>query len=137
MAVSRRAWVRAALSAGVLYLIIGRGFAVPTDNVRVWRLAAWVLSAAVYTMHIWYEHFRLRSGRRSTALHVALAVAIGGFGLAVAGMIRSMTAATGFRPRWFLAVVVWPIVTAVPAYVVALLVAAMLARFSPRNEYLP
>ncbi|MFN2637573.1 MAG: hypothetical protein ABR585_11135 [Gemmatimonadaceae bacterium] len=133
MAASRKAWVRAALIAGVAYLIIGRVFAVPTDNVRVSRLAAWVVSAAVYAVHIWDEHGRLRSRSRSTAMHVAFAVAMGAFGLAVAGMIRSMTTPTGFRPRWFLAIVVWPIVTAVPAYVVALLLAATLARFS-RSE---
>jgi hypothetical protein len=44
----RQAWVRAALLVGVAYFLIGRLFALPSSHVRVWRLAAWVVSGGVY-----------------------------------------------------------------------------------------
>jgi hypothetical protein len=128
----RQAWVRAALLVGVVYLLIGRLFALPTDHVRVWRLAAWVVSGAAYAAHIGYEHFRLRNSPRVTALHVALAVAIGAIGLAVAGMMHSLSTTSVIRPAWLLALVIWPAVTAVPALLVALVAGAVLARL-PRS----
>lgn len=127
----RRRWIRAALLAGAIYLLIGRLFAQPSENVRAWRLAAWLLGGVVFAIHIWYEHFRLRSSHRVTALHVAAAVAIGAFGLAVAGMMHSLSAVSTIRPVWFLALLLWPAVTGVPAFLVALVIAALLSRFAP------
>jgi hypothetical protein len=124
----RQAWVRAALLLGVIYFLIGRVFTLPADHVRVWRLAAWMVSGCAYAAHIGYEHFRLRNSPRPTAAHVALAVAIGAFALAVAGMIHSLSRASGIRPAWLLALVIWPAVTAIPAFLGALVVAAMLPR---------
>jgi hypothetical protein len=126
----RQAWVRAALLVGAAYFLIGRVFALPSDNVRVSRLAAWMLSGLAYAAHIWYEHFRLRNSPRLTALHVATAVAIGGFALAVAGMIHSLSTAPAIRPAWILALVLWPAITAVPAFLGALVAAAVLTRVS-------
>jgi hypothetical protein len=128
----RQAWFRAALLVGVVYLLVGRLFALPATHLRGWRLAAWVVSGAAYAAHIGYEHFRLRTSPRVTALHVALAVVIGAFGLAVTGMIHSLSSASAIRPAWLLALVLWPAVTAVPAFLVALLVGAALARL-PRS----
>jgi len=128
-ATRRRAWIRAALLVGLAYFLIGRVFAAPATNQHLWRLAAWVLSGAVYAAQIWYEHFRLRSPPRSTALHAALAVAIGAFLLALAGMIRSLSTES-LRPAWLLALVIWPAVTAAPAFLVAFVAAAVLARLT-------
>ena len=125
----RRKWIRAALLVGAVYLAIGRVSASQSDNVRAWRLAAWLLSGAIFAAHIWYEHSLLRSHHRLTAFHAAVAVAIGAFGLAVAAMIHSLSTAAGFRPVWFLALLLWPAVTAVPAFLVALLIAALLTHF--------
>lgn len=121
-------WVPAALLFGAAYFLIGRLFTLPADHVRLWRLAAWIASGGVYAAHIWYEHFRLRSPARSTALHIAVAVAIGGFTLAVAGMIHSLATTSAIRPTWLLALVIFPAVTAVPAYVGALVAVAMIRR---------
>jgi hypothetical protein len=128
----RQVWVRSALLVGVVYFLIGRGFAAPASHVQMWRLAAWVFSGAVYAAHIAYEHFKLRNPPRITALHAALAVAIGAIGLAVAGMIHSLSVASTIRPAWLLALIVWPAVTAVPAFLVAWLAGAVLARL-PRS----
>jgi hypothetical protein len=123
-------WIRAALLAGAIYLLIGRVFALPFDLLREWRPAAWVLSGATYVTHIWYEHFRLRSPHRLTALHVAVSVAIAAFGLAVAAMIYSVSPVANTGPVWFLAFVLWPAVTGVPAFLIALLIAALLSHFA-------
>lgn len=69
--------------------------------------------------------------------YVALAVAIGAFGLAVAGMVRSLPTGSGVRPLWLLALVLWPAVTAVPAFLVAWIAGAALTRFPRRPETLP
>jgi hypothetical protein len=124
----RQAWVRAALLLGVAYFLIGRLFAWPTNHVHAWRLAAWIVSGGVYAAHIAYEHFRLRHSPRVTAVHSAVAVTIGAFGLAVAGMIHSLSTTSAIRPAWLLALVLWPAVTAVPAFFGALVAGAVLRR---------
>lgn len=129
---SRQSWVWAALLAGAIYCGVGRVFALPASHVRVWRLAAWVVSGGVYAAHIGYEHFRLRSSPGFTALHAAVAVAIGALGLAIAGMIHSLSIESEIRPAWLLAMVIWPAATAVPAFLGAWVAGAVLARISPR-----
>jgi hypothetical protein len=124
-------WVRAALLVGVLYLVAGLGFGelarlASSNQVReAWRLAAWAISAAAFAAHVGYEHFRLRSPPKITAFHAALAVALGAFGLAVAAALHGRAV---HRPFPAFALAVWPIATAVPAFVVALIVAAVLTR---------
>jgi hypothetical protein len=124
----RRAWIPVAFLVGIIYFIIGRVFAQSANHAHTWRMAAWILSLVAYATHIWYERSRLRSSLRSTALHVAVAVAIGAFALAMSGMIRSLSAASGIRPAWLLSLVAWPAITAVPAFLVALVAGALLSR---------
>jgi len=130
--VSSRSWVRALLLVAVAYAAIGIVFArlaVDANHVRVWRLAAWLASAVVAAAHIWYEQYRLGSSPRPTALHAAGAVALGAFGLALAANVHWLFAGThGQRPP-LLALPVWPVVTALPAFLAALAIAAVLARF--------
>jgi hypothetical protein len=125
----RKEWIRAALLVGAVYFLIGIVFA---NHVHGWRLAAWLISAVAYAAHIGYEHFRLRNPPRSAALHVAVAVAIGAFALVIAGMLHSLSTASTIRPAWLLALVVWPAVTALPAFLVALVAGAILSR-RPRS----
>ncbi len=124
----RHAWVRAALLAGGVYLLIGRLFPQPAHHLFAWRLAAWIASGVAYAAHIGYEHFRLRNSPRAAALHVAAAVALGAFALAVAGMIHSLSITSAIRPAWLLALVSWPAVTAVTAIIVAFVAGAVLRR---------
>src|SRR5437899_10715729 len=121
----------------VVYVVIGIVFGVlaksgDANHVRLWRLAAWVASAAVAAVHIGYEHYRLGSSPRPTAVHAAGAVALGAFGLAVAANVHWLFAATRDQHLPLLALVAWPVITALPAFIVALAVAAVLARFSRR-----
>lgn len=135
----RKPWIRAVIFVGVVYFVVGYGSAAldpsVSDQARfMWRLAAWVVSAAVYAAHIGYEHFRSGNSPRATALHAALAVAVGAFLLAVAATVHA-GAVPSHAPyrRYLLALAVWPIVTAVPAFLVALAVAAVLARLPTRR----
>lgn len=128
----RQVWVRAALLVGVAYFLIGRLFAAPATHVHAWRLAAWAFSGALFAAHIAYEHFKLRNPPRTMALHAALAVAIGAIGLAIAGMIHSLSITSTIRPAWLLALIAWPAITAVPAFLVALVAGTVLARL-PRS----
>jgi len=119
----------------VAYAAIGIVFAalaVDANHVRVWRLAAWVASAVVAAAHIWYEQYRLGSSPRPTALHAAGAVALGAFGLALAANVHWFFAGTPGQHPPLLALPVWPVITALPAFLVALAAAAVLAHFSRR-----
>ena len=126
----RQTWARAVVLVGVAYALIGIAFAQPANHVRVWRLAAWLVSAAVYAAHIGYERFGLRNPPRRAAFHVALAVALGAFGLAVGAIIHSLSVASTTQHRHLLlvALVVWPILTGLPAFLVALGVSTVLLR---------
>lgn len=87
---SRTRWRHAVVLFGVVYTFVGIAFAMPASHAKFWRLAAWVVSAFAYATHIGYELFPLRNLPRSAALHIALAVALGAFGLAVGANIHSL-----------------------------------------------
>jgi hypothetical protein len=115
---------------GVGYALVGIVFALPATHVQAWRLAAWVVSAIGYAAHIGYERFRLRNSPRSAAMHITFAVALGAFGLAVGANIRSLStvSTTQHRHLLLLSLGIWPVMTAVPAFLVALGAHIVLAR---------
>ncbi len=122
------------LIVALLYLVIGIATAALARQAGVaWRLAAWLMSAALFAAHIAYEHARLRSPPRTTALHAALAVALGAFGLAAAATAHAVATAS-FRGAFAIALVAWPILTGLPAYLVALALAAGLSLARPTKE---
>jgi len=127
---SRRRWQWAVILLGVAYLVVGVTFgalagSVSSNRMRVtWRLLAWLLSGAAFAAHIGYEHFQLRDSPATTAFHASLAVALGAFGLAVAANVH--THGSGLSHRLSVALLAWPVVTAVPAFVVALGAARLL-----------
>jgi len=94
----------------------------------MWRLGAWLLAALAFVIQIALEHFRFRNSPARTALLASASVSIGAFALAVAANIHALTAGTGNRRLLALALLLWPIITGVPAFIVALVVAAGLAR---------
>ena len=126
----RPPWLGTVILLGGLYLAIGiasaalAGAAASNQLRSFWRLSAFVISAVVFAAHIAYEHFRLRNTARPTAWHASLAVAFGAFALALAANIHDLGSASGYRPRMLIALVAWPLLTAVPAFIVALVVAA-------------
>ena len=115
----------------VVYLVVGVAFPNPPAANRMqflWRLAAWLTCLLAFAIHIGLEHLKLRHSPRKTSLHAAASVALGAFGLAAAANIHVLTTGTGNKRLLALALVIWPIITGVPAFVVALSTAAVLAR---------
>lgn len=135
---NRASWIRAAIAAGVAYFVIGRGSAeldpfVPDAGRFAWRLASWILSAIVFATHIGYERRRIGSAPRAMALHVSAAVGFGGFLLAAAAMVHAwIVEPQASHTRFLLALILWPVITALPAFVVALLAGTVLARLPRR-----
>ena len=133
----RQRWLSTAILVGALYLAVGiasaalAGAAVSHQMRSFWRLSAFAISAVVFGAHIAHEHFRRRNTVRPTAWHASVAVAIGAFALALQANIHDLGSASGYRPRMLIALVAWPLLTAVPAFVVALAAAAGLARTRP------
>src|SRR2546425_6301695 len=101
METSHKNWLGTAILVGVVYLAVGlisaalAGSAASHRMVVVWRLAAWVISAAAFGAHIWHEQVRLGTPPRTTAWHTSAAVWLGGFGLA--GAAGEPEPATGTR----------------------------------------
>jgi hypothetical protein len=84
-------------------------------------------SAVAFAIHIGYEHFRLRNSPRITASHVSIAVALGALALAVSANVHGYVVGSSNKRPLAFALVAWPAITAVPAFVVALVAAAGLA----------
>src|SRR5438105_13654375 len=124
---------RAVIFVGIVYFVVGYGSAaldpsIPDRARFAWRLAAWVVSAVVFAAHIGREHSRLSASPRATAMYAAAAVALGGFLLAAVATVHAAAVAS-HAPYWrfLVALVLWPIITALPAFVVALVAGAVLA----------
>src|SRR5215475_12237229 len=129
-------WMLAVILFGMAYLFVGVAFPNPSASNEMqfmWRLAAWLTSAVAFAIHIGLEHFRRRNSPRRTALHASVAVALGAFALAAAANIHALTAGTGNHGLLALALVIWPILTGVPAFVAAFAAAAGLARVRPNG----
>src|SRR5262245_20298247 len=130
-------WLPGVILFGMVYLVVGVVFPNPSVSSKMqfmWRLAAWLTSTVAFAIHIGLEHFRLRNSPRRTALHASASVALGAFALAAAANIHALTAGTGNQGLLALALVIWPIITGAPAFVVALAAAAGLARVRPNDK---
>ena len=136
---SPRRWLRVAVPLGLVYALVGVVFAMPHHDVHAWRLAAWIVSAAGYAAQIGHEHFQLRSSPILTGWHVAFAVALGAFGLSAVANIHSLSIAIPDQQRHLLrlSLAIWPLITALPAFVGALTAALGLARVFPVNASAP
>ena len=113
-----------ALAVAAVYITVGIGFAPYTRWTNpqhgAWRFASWMICALAYAVQISVERWRLGSSPLATALHCATAAASGGLVLGIA---------IG-RPS---AIVAFPLVVGIPAFVVALIVAALF-RFTPSGS---
>jgi hypothetical protein len=124
----RKSWVAAAMVAGVSYFLIGFGFAAFARwktlglTALTWNRLAFLFSAIVFAAHIIYENTRIDGTPRKTAWRSSLAVALGAFGLALAANIHDLGSPAGYRQRMLVALIAWPLITAVPAFFAALIV---------------
>jgi len=120
-----------------MYVFIGVGLPAlydPPDarRLQLWRLAAWAVAAVVGMAHIAFEQRRSGSTPRTTAFVAAVAVALGGLGLAISANLHWLAGPRTEKAPW-LAIPVWPIMTGLAIFPVAFVTAAMLARFSRRT----
>ena len=121
------------LLCGIAYLVVGIAFPNPpaSDPMQfAWRLAAWAICGFAFTTHIALEHFRFRNSPWRTALHVSVAVAFGALGLALAANIHARATGTGNLRLLALALLIWPIMSGIPALLVAWGLVAGLTRLS-------
>jgi hypothetical protein len=131
----KTAAVRIALFVGSMYLVAGivfGGFAgrAASAQTRVaWRWAAWIVSGTLFGAHILYEQVRLSTSPKFAALHASAAAAVGAFGLAVAANVHAyFVSAHEHALMLALSLAIWPLMTALPAFVVALVAALLFAR---------
>src|SRR5262245_143231 len=127
--------VRIALFLGFMYLVVGivfgelAGRASSAQTRVAWRWAAWLASGALFGAHILYEQLRVRTSPKIAALHVSAAAALGAFGLAAAANIHAyVVSAHEHALMLALSLAIWPLMTALPAFVVALVAALLFAR---------
>ena len=146
MHVSDNPSLRPLFLAAILYGVVGivtarLAGATPSPQMRTtWRLAAWLLSLATFFGHVTFERRRLRAPVRKAATYVDLPVgarfgklvakrdelgvvlynADTAFAWAGVGPVRMHWGGTDFRRVIGLSVVLWPIMTGVPAFLAAL-----------------
>jgi len=131
----KAAALRAVLFLGIVYCAVGIAFgllagrASSHQGLVAWRWAAWAVSAIAFGAHIVYEQLWVRTSPRSTALHVSCAAGLGAFGLAVAPNVDGLILSP-YRPSPLvvLSLAIWPVITALPAFFVALVAATLFAR---------
>jgi len=118
-----RAWMFVLASAG--YVLAGAGTAFLAGSassaaaVKAWRLGSWLFSLLIFGCHFAGER-RLRSGPVSSARILASAVALGACGVAALGPLRAHWGDPARSRLVLLSIVAWPLITGVPAFLVAL-----------------
>jgi len=130
---SRQPQLRTLVLFGAVYFAFGMAFATfaswsASNSMReTWNRLGFLTSAVAFAVHIGYEHFRLRNSPFITASHVSIAVALGAFALAVNANVHGYRVGSSHQRLLAFALVAWPAITAIPAFVVALILAAGLA----------
>jgi len=125
----RRLWI--ALAVGASYALVGlaasamSGRASSPPGRTAWRLAAWAASVGAFLVQVVVGRARLRIPARSAAADAALAAALGALVLAAVAIARSI-AHGALGPRLALALVLWPVLVAIPAFVIGFGLAAMI-----------
>ena len=97
-----------------------------------WNVTSFVVSLVVFAVHIGYEYFGIGNRPLIVAWHASLAVALGSFLLAVSANINSFRVANANHGLLAIALVVWPLMVRIPAFVVALIAAGALKFIRPR-----
>ena len=133
-------WYNAALVVGLGYFAITvttgamAAIAATGRGLFLWRLSAFAFCGLVFLAHIAYEQFRLRNTPKTTAVHTSLAVAIGALALAISANLNDVVIASTYRIRMLLALLIWPILTAVPAFIAAFVLAFLCRKLLVRRR---
>ena len=134
METSRRMrWLRTVIPFGVAYLVVGivtaqlAGSAASIQARTAWRLVAWGVSVLLFASQLVAERIRFNNATLRSALHTSAAVALGALALAAAGPVRSHWG-TDTQQRALMALLLWPVLTGLPSFLVALGAGAVLDR---------
>ena len=133
----KRSWILFSLLTGATYTFIGLSFTVfggwsgSNRGIVAWRIASFVASLIVFATHIGFEHFTLANRPVAVALHAATGVGLGAFGTAVAANIHAIGVADANHRNLAISLVVWPLMTGIPAFMVALIGALALRWWRP------
>ena len=120
-----------ALLAAVVYPAVGIGFAILDSSsgpaqIHFWRLAAWVVSALVFGAHLLHEQRTRSAAPLQVAAHVSAGVALGAFLLAVWVLLQGhLSGARTQSPLAPLALILFPLLTGIPAFVAGVGVAGL------------
>ena len=117
----------------VAYIAVGivtADFAASAASIQgqtAWRLIAWGVSLLVYGAQLIVERVRFNSTTLRTALRASGAVAIAAFALAAAGPVWTHWGKPD-QQRALTALLLWPVLTGLPAFVLALGAGAVIGR---------
>jgi hypothetical protein len=118
-------WLRTVIPFGVAYVVVGivtadlAGSAGSARARSAWRLAAWGVSALLFGSQLVAERIRFKNTTLRSALHTSAAVALGALALAAAGPVRAHWG-TDTQQRAVMALLLWPALTGIPSFLVAL-----------------
>src|SRR5262245_13209118 len=125
---------------GASYFAVGHasailaGVAASRQMLLFWRWSAFIICGIIFGAHIAYEHYRICNRSRPTAWITSVAVAFGGLAFALAANVHELSSASDYRPRMLLALLTWPLLTGVAAFIVALVVASGLRVLAERRS---
>jgi hypothetical protein len=136
----RSKYIKLIISFGLIYLVIGILSALitnpmePTGMQTSLRLLALALAIAAFVYHIRLELFKSNNSILRTALYAAIATAIGTFLLAVMANIHSILTAAENKDQLPLALIVWPAVTGLLAFLGGSVVAKIFSLIRLRRK---
>ncbi len=136
----KQSWLKVMILSSTLYLLIGIIFPLfskslsPREIPNLWRLLSFLTSAFVYGIHIGYEHSRLHNTPLQIAFHTSLAVALGAIVLAGFINIEALWANPGNHNSLLTAIFLWPLITGVPAFIVAVIIAIGIAKIKNKTN---
>lgn len=129
------------LLCGAVYAVVGlvfgelAGTSASATTRFAWRWAAWIVSAVTFGAHLGYEHLVRQRAPRRVAWYVALAAALGAFGLAAGANVHNWQSPTRAHSQMLVvSLLIWPVITLVPAFIVAFLGSLMLERIIGRHN---
>jgi hypothetical protein len=133
---SRPGWIGRAILYALIYVVIGIVFGALAGRsgfggARFWRFAAWLCSAIAFGTHIQFERVTIGRSAMAAACHAAVAAAIGAFLLAVSAIMHRQAAGLPRSGLLGLALVIWPCMTAVAAFLVGMAAAMLMQPRSP------
>lgn len=133
---TRPGWLGRALVYALIYVVIGVVFGALAGRsglvgARFWRFAAWLCSAIAFGTHVQFERVTIGRSPMATAWHAAFGAALGALLLAVAAIIHRQAAGLPRSGLLGLALIIWPCITAVPAFVVGMAAAMLMQPRSP------